>query len=202
MDNDNFSKIPVSELTKEHLDSLKSTPEGAAAAKAARPVRERRQSNRSRLPLFVAGAVLLIGIAVALYFIFRPAPTPDGTDASDSADSEVIWAPAADSTDPSGDYISHQQSIINNSDATTDEKLEAQLSIANLYSVTERYGEAQTLLDSISRGSLTHRQLFNLYSAYAYLYEHSGDTAAYNEYSLLVEETLNAYWGEEETAEE
>ncbi|MBR5389206.1 hypothetical protein IK146_01455 [Candidatus Saccharibacteria bacterium] len=196
MDNDNISKIPVSELTPENINSLKG---GSGSTK---PARKEKTTNKEaihhRLLLLIVGAILLIGVVVALYFIFRK-PTVDTTVDDGEESTEIVWAPSEGSEDPGQDYVNDKQSTIDNPDATTDEKLDAQLSIANLYSVTGAYEEAESLLNGINRDALTYRQLFNLYSAYAYLYEHSGDETAYDTYSNLVEDILKVYWDEETT---
>ena len=188
--NDTLSKVPVSELTPENLDALKNKS-GAPA-----PKRE-----KNKLPLLIAGAILLVAVGVALYFIFRPSPQ-DGEETSDPRTGDeaiLLWEPDPESEDPSADYVNHHQETINNPDATADEKLDAELSIANLYTATERFAEAESLLNGIERAGLTHRQLFNLYSAYVYLYDHNGNTSAYEEYSNLVEDELNEFWDEAES---
>lgn len=199
MDNDNISKIPVSELTPENINSLKG---GSGPTK---PTRKEKTTNKEainhRLLLVIIGVILLIGIAVALYFIFRKPPVDTPTDGGEDS-TEIVWAPSEESEDPGQEYINDKQSTIDNPDATTDEKLDAQLSIANLYAVTGAYEEAEALLNGINRDALTYRQLFNLYSAYAYLYEHSGDETAYDKYSNLVDDILKVYWNEETTETE
>ena len=195
--NNSIPNIPVSELTPENIDLIKSE----ASEPMEQPTHEKKPKNKTnnhRLLLLIVGLILLIGVGIALYFILRPAPTSD-TDAEESA--EIIWTPSADADNSGQEYINNKQATIDNAATTTDEKLKAELDIANLYSATNRYTEAETLLNSIARESLTHRQLFNLYSAYAYLYNHSGNETAYKEYSALVDQELDTYWGEEESSE-
>ena len=196
MDNSNASKIPVSELTPENIDSLK----GSAPV----PREPNKLRNRNKIPFLIAGVVLLVGVGVGLYFIFRPnnnQETP-AQEEEETVDTEVIWQAPEGSEDPAGDYVAHQQEIIESTEATDDEKLTAQLSTANLYSVLDRFDEAQAVLDAISRDGLTHRQLFNLYSAYVYLYQHNGDETSELKYSALVEEVLGQLWDDEAVSAE
>ena len=198
MDNNGkLANIPVSDLTRENLEAIKN---GRVREHGpSEPVRRK----KSNLLLIIVSIILVIGVAVALFFIFRkPADEPGKEDTGDtSAPVEVVWEPSPGSENPGDEYIAHHQETINNPDATSTEKLEAQLSIVNFYTVSEDYATAENLLNEIDRSSLTHRQLFNVYSAYAYLYSTKGDEAAYNEYSALVEEVLNEYWEEEATPE-
>lgn len=199
MDNDKISKIPVSELTPENINSLKKE------SGPIKPARKEKNTNKDaakhHLILIIVGAILLIGVAVALYFIFRQPSGDESTEKTDEEPVEIVWAPSEDSADPAQEYINAQEATINSADATTDEKLDAQLQIVNLYAVTGQYEEGETILNSINRDSLTYRQLFNLYSAYAYLYEHSGNETAYKEYSDLINDVLDIYWDEETPGE-
>ena len=199
MDNDKISKIPVSELTPENINSLKKE------SGPIKPARKEKNTNKDaakhHLILIIVGAILLIGVAVALYFIFRQPSGDESTEKADEEPVEIVWAPSEDSADPAQEYINAQEATINSADATTDEKLDAQLQIVNLYAVTGQYEEGETILNSINRDSLTYRQLFNLYSAYAYLYEHSGNETAYKEYSDLINDVLDIYWDEETPGE-
>lgn len=190
MDNDKLSQVPVSELTPENFNSLKS-------GEPSHKIRQRPKNNK--LPLLIAGVVLLIGVGIALFFIFRkPADSPsENPNETADAELEAIWAPTEGTEDPGAEYVAHHEETLNNPTATDDEKLEAKISIANHYTVTGRYDEAEALLGDINRDILTNRQLFNLYSSYAYLYSTKNDEAAYNTYSALVEEVLNSYWDEE-----
>lgn len=191
MDNDNLSKIPVSELTPENLNSLKGDQ---PPAKQPKP-KPKRPQGTNRLPLLIAGIVLLIGVAVAIFFIFRqPAKPETPTNPETSDELEVVWEPSEDSVDPSQEYLEHHQSIVDSSDTTAEEKFDSLLSIANYYTVSGQYTEAEQILNGISREGLTFEEQFSLYSVYQYLYEQSGDSATAGEYAKLVDEALNAYW--------
>ena len=196
-DNDKLSKIPVSDLTRENLEAIRNGERTESA-----PAEPRRRKN-SNLPLIAAAVILFIGVAVALFFILRkPAePGEKPEEPTTDVDIEVVWEPSAGSEDPVGEYIAHQEEIINSSEATSTEKLEARLAIVNSYTVNEEYDTAEALLNEIDRTNLTHRQLFNLYSVYSYLYQQKGDTAAHDEYAALVEQVLSEYWEEEATPE-
>lgn len=200
MDNNSkASKIPVSELTPENIETIKKE------SGIDKPVKIKtaadREGTQHRLILVIAAIILLIGVAVVLYFIFRQ-PTTSNQPEEEEESTEISWQPSDNSADPGQEYVDNHQATIDNPDATTDEKLNAQLSIANLYSVTDRYQEAESILDAIGRDTLTHRQLFNLYSAYSYLYEHSGDETAHKKYATLTEEILSVCWPEETDCEE
>jgi len=199
MDNNDLSKKPVSELTPENIDSLKGSAPAEVRRKATKAPRHPSPSGeKNRLPLLIAGIILLIGVAVALFFIFRkPADSPESTDSSDGDAAEIVWEPESDSEDPSQDYINHHQSIIDSPDATFEEKLDSQLSIANLYSSNGAFDKATDLLNSIDRSTLSHRQLFNLYGVYAYLYECMGDATSNQEYLDLARSELEKFWEEE-----
>lgn len=195
MDNDNLSKIPVSELTPENLNSLKG--DQSAPIEKSRP-RPKRPQGTSRLPLLIAGVVLIIGVGVALFFIFRKPAEPETPPAPEAGNElEVVWEPSENSEDPNQEYLDHHQSIIDSPDTTADEKFDSLLSIANLYTVEQRYEESEQILNGISREGLTINNQFRLYSVYQYLYEQSGDTAAAEEYAKLADEALNAYWAEQ-----
>lgn len=169
----------------------------AEAAKTNTPT-EPKKGKKSQLPLIIALIVILLGVGVALFFILRkPAPESNPED-QEEENSEIVWEAPEDSTDPAADYVNDNQSKIDNPDSTEGEKLDATLSIANLYSVTEKYDEAEALLNAVNRDNLTKLQLWYLYNAYAYLYEHKGDENAYNEYSALSEQTLSEHWDETE----
>ena len=191
MDNTNLSHIPVSELTPENINSLKGN------RKIPNPPRERDNRAPKNRILLIVGVILFVGVAVALFFIFRKPsesqePVDDGSD-----NTELVWKPDDDAEDPSADYVNHQQSVMDNPEATADEKLDAELKIANLYSATERYSEAEEILNKINRDTLTNRQLFSLYSAYANLYNYKGDEASRDEYDKLVNEVLVDFWDED-----
>jgi hypothetical protein len=197
--NKKASNIPVSELTPENIETIKKE------SGIDKPVKIKTAADREgaqhRLILVIIATVLLVGVAVALYFIFRQ-PTTDNQSSKEEEPTEINWQPSVNSTDPGQEYVKNHQATVDNPDATTDEKLDAQLSIANLYSVTNRYQEAESILNGINRDNLTHRQLFNLYSAYSYLYEHSGDETARKEYTTLTEEILSVCWPEETDCKE
>ena len=113
MDNNDLSKIPVSELTPENIDSLKGSAPAEARHEVAKAASRRRKSegNKNRLPLLIAGIILLIGVAVALFFIFRkPSGSPEiPAEDTDDDSSNVIWEPESGSEDPSQDYVDHHQ---------------------------------------------------------------------------------------------
>ncbi len=191
MDNDNLSKIPVSELTPENLNSLK----GDQVFEEPRKPKPRKPQGSSRLPLLIAGAVLLIGVAVALFFIFRKPAEPEtpASQGEPTDELESTWEPSGETTDVTQEFYEHHQSIVDSSDTTHEEKFTSTLEIANLYSVSGRYAESEALLNSISRESLTYEEQFRLYGVYQFLYEQSGDTAAAEEYTKLADEAMNAY---------
>ncbi len=195
MDNDKISKIPVSELTPENINSLKKE------SGPIKPTRKEKYTNKEavkhHLILAVVGIILLIVVAIALFLIFRQPPADEPTEGSEEEPVKIVWAPSENSKDPSREFIEAQETTINSADATDDEKLNAQLEIVYLYAVTGMYDEGEAMLNTINRDSLSYRQLFNLYSAYAYLYEHSGNEAAYKEYSELINGVLDTYWDEE-----
>ena len=191
MDNDNLSKIPVSELTPENLNSLK----GDQVIEEPPKPKPKKPQGSNRLPLLIAGAALLVGIGIALFFIFRKPAEPETPTQEEPTDElEVVWSPSEGSTDPSQEFYEHHQSIINNPETTSGEKFTSTLEIANLYTATSHFAESEALLDSIPRDSLTTEEKFRLYSVYRYLYEQSGNSAAAEEYAKLVDEALNAYW--------
>ncbi|MBR3319756.1 hypothetical protein IKG20_00380 [Candidatus Saccharibacteria bacterium] len=207
MDNKDISKIPVSELTAENIDSLKGSAPEEAKKQVERDSKRASKANKasSRLPLVIAGILLLIGIGVALYFIFRQSPSNSSPEqsAEEAGDAEVVWEPEAGSENPSDDYIKHHQEIIDNPESTSEEKLDSKLSIANQHSTLGSFDKAQSILDSIDRTALSHTQTFNLYSAYAYLYECKGDTALQQEYLDLGRAELEKFWedGEDTSTE-
>ena len=202
MDNNDLSKIPVSELTPENIDSLKGSAPSEAqheATKAPHRPKSSTGSRSSRLPLLIAGIVLLIGVAVALFFIFRK-PSDDSETPAEDADggsAEIVWEPESGSENPSQDYIDHHQSIIDSPDSTFEEKLDSKLSIANLYSSNNQFDKANEVLSSINRTELNHHQMYNLYSVYAYLYECMGDATNNQEYLNLARSELEKFWEEE-----
>ena len=202
MDNNDLSKIPVSELTPENIDSLKGSTPAEVQHKAAEAPRRPKSSagpKSSRLPLLITGIILLIGIAVALFFIFRkPSDNPETpAEDADGSSAEIVWEPESGSENPSQDYIDHHQSIIDNPDSTFEEKLDSRLSIANLYSSNNEFDKANEILNSINRTELNHHQMFNLYSVYAYLYECMGDTTNHQQYLDLARSELEKFWEEE-----
>ena len=192
MDNDNLSKIPVSELTPENLNSLKG---GQTFKESPHKSNPQKPQGTSRLPLLIAGVVLLIGVGIALFFIFRkPAQDPESPTSQEPTDElEVTWEPSEGSTNPSQEFHDHHQAIVDNPTATPEEKYTSTLEIANLYISTRRYDEAESVLNSISREDLTAEQQFRLYGVYRSLYVESGNTVAAEEYAKLVDEALNAY---------
>ena len=191
MDNDNLSKIPVSELTPENLNSLK----GDQVVEEPRKPKARKPQGNSRLPLLIAGAVLLIGIGVALFFIFRKPAEPETPTPQEPTDElEVVWSPSEGSTDPSQEFYEHHQAIVDSPETTPAEKFSSTLEIANLYTTTGHFDEAEALLNSVTRENLTLEDQFRLYSVYQYLYEQSGNPTAAEEYSKLVDEAMNKYW--------
>jgi len=198
MDNDKLSKIPVSELTPENLNSLK------RRGNVSLPESSNKKTNK--LPLIIAGIVLLIGVGVALFFIFhKPTETPVPEEKA-YEEPEPKWEPSEESEDPSGEYVDHQQSIIDNPTTTSTEKLDAEIAIVNHYVVLERYGDAEEKLNTIQREGRSNRELFRIYSAYCNLYMESGDEASLEKYQALLDEVLDADWGEasegDESAEE
>ncbi len=199
MDNNKISKIPVSELTPENINSLKKESGPIKPARKEKNTNE--EAAKHHLILAIVGAILLIGVAAVLFFIFRQPSTDKPTEQPEEEPAEIVWAPSEDSKDPSREYIEAHEATINSADATDDEKLDAQLQIVNLYAVTGLYDEGEAMLNAIDRDSLSYRQLFNLYSAYAYLYEHSGNETAYKEYSELINNVLDIYWDEETPGE-
>lgn len=199
MDDNDLSKIPVSELTPENIDSLKGSAPAEARRKAAQaPRHSKAEGGKNRLPLLITGIILLVGVAVALFFIFRkPADKPD-TPADDSDDGvEVIWEPESGAEDPSQDYVNHHQSIIDDPNTTFEEKLDSKLSIANLYASNGEFNKANDALNAINRSELNHQQLFNLYGVYAYLYECMGDSVNNQQYLDLARSELEKFWEEE-----
>lgn len=200
MDSNDLSKKPVSELTPENIDSLKGTTPEEIRRKAAKAPRQPKAAGEpSRLPLVIAGLVLLVGVAVALYFIFRkPTDVTDTPDDSGDSAATIIWEPESGSENPSQDYIDHHQSIIDNPESTFDEKLDSKLSIANLYSSNNEFDKASGILDAIDRTELNHRQMFNLYSVYAYLYECKNEADVNQQYLDLARSELEKLWEESE----
>ena len=196
--NNDIPNVPVSELTPENINSIKN--ESSEPDKPVHEEKPKDKNQKSHLLLIIVGIILFIGVAVALYFIFRPSSSANG-DSSNDTSSETIWAPSEDDDYPGQEFINERRATIDNPDATTNEKLQAQVDVANLYAVTGLYDEAEALLNTINRESLTHRQLFILYSAYAYLYEHSGNETARSEYSALLDQELDTNWGEESSSE-
>ena len=191
MDNDNLSKIPVSELTPENLNSLK----GGQEPKESRISKPRRIQRNNRLPLLIAGIVLLIGVGVALFFIFRKPAEPENPTPQDPADElPVVWEPSENSEDPSQEFYDYHQGIINSPDATPEQKFNSTLEIANLYTTTRHYAESEAVLNGVSRETLTLEEQFRLYSVYKLLYEQSGNPSMAEEYSRLADEALDTYW--------
>jgi hypothetical protein len=188
-----FSHVPVSELTKEQLDYLRASKKDSATS-AKNDKGKSRRSSRLRLAII---GIFALATVVTIVLLLSNKQQPESQPSEEANDAEVVWEPTDESNNPANEYAEHQQTVIEDSKTTPEEKLEAQLSIANLYSVTERYQDSQALLDSIDRTTLSHRGLFNLYSSYVYLYEHSGDQTAYDEYSKLVEDELSQFWDEE-----
>ena len=190
MDNDNLSKVPVSELTKANLDAMRRSSQPA----------ETKSSKKTKRGLVIAiVAVCVVGLGVALFFLLRqsgsnPEPTDPNTEIPDS---EIVWEPSEDAVDPGAEYTEHLQSVLDNPEATDDEKLQSEIQLANLDTVMDNFEAAEARLNAVDRTGLTYRQQFNLYRAYAYLYQHSGDKTKYNEYSMLVEEVLAKNWEEE-----
>ena len=119
--NENPSKVPVDSLTPENLDALKKLNRA--------PVAETRKRNL--LPFFIGGAVLLIAVvAVVLFFVLRkPSEEAAAPEAPEGDLSEVIWEPDPESENAVDDYIAHQQETIDNSSASSDDVLDAKLSI-------------------------------------------------------------------------
>ena len=186
MDNRNLSKIPVSELTPAELDVLRG-PESS------RPKSHRLKPHR--IIFVIIAALLLIGLGIALYFLLQPKrPNEPETEPSSP---EVTWDISPAPYDPDIEYSTNLQSVLDNPDATPEEKLRSEIRLANVDVSKENFSSAESRLNAISRDNLTHRQLFNLYSAYAFLYEHSGNEAKHSEYSALVDEVLNQHWDEE-----
>lgn len=200
MDSNDLSKKPVSELTPENIDSLKdSAPEEIRRKATKAPRQPRTSSEPNRFPLIIAGVVLLIGVAVALYFIFRkPADNPNTPADTDDSVATVIWEPESGSENPSQDYIDHHRSIIDNPESTLDEKLDSKLSIANLYSSNNEFDKATEILNAIDRAELDHRQMFNLYSVYAYFYECKNEPDMNQQYLDLARSELEKFWEESE----
>lgn len=198
MDNNNLSKIPVSELTPENINSLKGSAPAEARDKVAKASRGFKSNNKkNRLPLIIIGVILLIGVAVAIFFIFRKPADAPSDDSQDDDSAEIIWEPEPDAENPSQDYIDHHQSTIDNPDATPEEKLDAKLSIANLYASNGEFEKANDVLSQINRSELNHQQMFNLYSVYAYLYECMGDTVNNQQYLDLARSELEKFWESE-----
>lgn len=194
MDNDNLSKIPVSELTPENLKTLRGDQE---ISEPTRPKpRSRKPQGTNRLPLLIAGIVLLIGVGVALFFIFRkPAAEPEVVVDPETGDElEVVWEPSENSEDPSQEFHDYHQTIIDNPESTPEDKFSSTLELANFYTVSGQFDESEALLNSISRDNLSTEQQFRLYSVYQYLYEQNGNSGAASEYARLVDEAMNAYW--------
>lgn len=196
MDNNNLSKIPVSELTPDNLNSLK----GDRTAPTKPP---KRQLKIPKLPLIIGATVLLIGAGIAIYIITRQSNTSDNDAPSSSSNEvEISWQASEDSTDPNAEYLDYQQSIIDSPDTSSDDKFTALLSIANSYIVAGNYNEAESLLGTVSRDSLPVEHQYRLYGVYQFLYEQSGNTTAADQYRTLVEQALNEYWGNQPVVEE
>ena len=196
MDNNNLSKIPVSELTPDNLNSLK----GDRTAPTKPP---KRQLKIPKLPLIIGATVLLIGAGIAIYIITRQSNTSDNdTPSSSSNEVEISWQASEDSTDPNAEYLDYQQSIIDSPDTSSDDKFTALLSIANSYIVAGNYNEAESLLGTVSRDSLPVERQYRLYGVYQFLYKQSGNTTAADQYRTLVEQALNEYWGNQPVVEE
>lgn len=191
MNEENLSNIPVSELVK-RVDPAKLQTELDKNNNSGAP-----RKPKNRLPIIIGAIVLAIGIGVGLYFLLRKPATPTETEEPEQT-ADVVWEPDDDSTNAAGDFIDHQQQIVDNPDATDDEKIQALLETANLYTVMEKYDESLTVLDGINREGLSYRSLFGLYSAYAYLYEHKGDEAKRVEYETLGNELMASRWEDEE----
>lgn len=196
MDNNNLSNVPVSELAQQVNAQSQANPAAPNVSPQTKP------KNKKGLIFTIIGISLLVGVGVALFFILRkPAEETSNQSQEEVVEPNVVWQAPEDSLEPSNDYLVHHQEIIDNENASFDERLESKLSVANLYSVSGMYSEAESILDGIDRTELTSRQLFQVYSAYAYLYQHSGDETKYNAYNALVEEELGKYWDEEEAEE-
>lgn len=201
MDNDNLSKVPVSELTPDNINALKGNQ---TLPEPPKKVKSHHLAGNNRLPLIIAGAVLLVGIVVALFFIFRqPSTEPEGPGEEPAADPvEVAWQAPKDSEDPNAEYLAHFQDIMNSPDSSSEDQFSALLTIANFYTVASRYDESETLLNSVQREGLSVEQKYRLYSVYQYLYEQSGNTAAAKEYQILTDKAMAEYWGSQLPTEE
>lgn len=188
-DNSNLTKVPISELTEANLEALKG-PQTA---------RTKRSSHKSRQGLMIAiAAIFVVGLGIVLYFLLRPNNSQNPNGQSISTDPDIVWETRPDAVDPGAEYTQQLQATLEDPDSAPSEKLQSKIQLANLETAADDFSAAEARLNAIDRANLTHRQLFNLYNAYTYLYERSGDKVKHTEYAKLVEEILGQYWGEEE----
>lgn len=193
MNDDKLTKVPVSELTES---------DKAAFLDRHADMRKKKPSKKKPSPLLVIlGVVILGGLGTGLYFLLRGSGGGEWHGVDDELKPidlgvRVVQVDSAETT-PSPEYVAELESVVNNAEASPEERRSAEIDLAISEIQIGKLTEAEARLDGINRDELGQRELYILYDAYSHLYEASGNDAKHDEYATLLDEITNKVWADE-----
>lgn len=147
---------------------------------------ESKKPKKPLPPLAIVGIILaVIALGTGLYFLLR-------SRASSEADlvpaPEIVYTTPEGSEDPEEDYLNYLDKQ-KSSAKSSSEQLSLTLDAFNMKLMLKKYDEAQEILDAIDESAYSSpSELYQLYSAYARLY----DTSALDNATLFAEYTAKA----------
>lgn len=190
MNDSKFTNVPVSELTESDK----------AAFLSQHPNVQKKKMGKKEIGWLVAlGVVVLGGSGVGLYFLLKDSKSPDYLEDElvVPIDLGVVEVNVDATMEASAEYVEELQNALENPELSFDERLSAEIDLANVETKAGKFAEAEARLNTVDRGSLTQRQLYVLYDAYVYLYKMSGNEAKRDEFAALLEKVTNEVWTEE-----